>query len=184
MAVSRDELVQTIVGLLKPWVDPYQQRDVIAGVNEQIGEFEAALPELSREGVIATRECARKILRKVTGMQRQLDASPEMRARLSPMLDNIKRECEAAIKGTLTERGGGNDQVKEWCARKAWVLVIRFSKSRPTSGSADSPFRHIAGLLCNIIEPTEGDDVPDLERPCEAVLKKMALVQNSPKNPA
>ena len=184
VSVSRDELVQEIVDLLKPWAHPYQQRDVIAGVRKQIADLEAAFPELSREGVIATRECARKILRIVTGpgMQRQLAASPEMRARLSPALDDIKRECEAAIRGTLTE--GRRNQVKEWCAKIACALVIRFSTSPPTSGSLASPFRRIAGRLCKIIEPTEGDAVPDLERQCEAALKKVALVQNSPKNPA
>jgi hypothetical protein len=210
VSVSRDDMVQAIVNLLKPWADPYQQQDVIAGAREQIGILEAAFPELSREGVRATRESARRILgkianlkQKITDLQHECDgrASPEMRMRLAgircrphyevwasaerqliatkPLDDNfvkalgdMKRECEAAIKGTLTERGGGSDQVKEWCANIACTLVIRFSKAPPTSGSADSPFRHIAGLLCKIIEPTEGDTIPDPERACEAALKR------------
>jgi len=222
MSVPRDKLVQTIVDLLKPWADPYQQQDVIAGVREQIGILEAAFPELSREGLRATRESARRILgkianlkHKITDLQHEGDgrASPEIRMRLAgircrphyevwagakrqliatkPLDDNfvkalgdMKRECEAAIQGTLTERGGGSDQVKEWCARIACTLVIRFSEAPPTSGSLTSPFRRIAGLLYKIIEPTERDYVPDLERACEATLKKWHLVQNSPTTPS
>ena len=144
MSVPRDKLVQTIVDLLKPWADPYQQQDVIAGVREQIGILEAAFPELSREGLRATRESARRILgkianlkHKITDLQHEGDgrASPEIRMRLAgirgrphyevwagakrqliatkPLDDNfvkalgdMKRECEAAIQGTLTETRG------------------------------------------------------------------------------
>ena len=193
-------MVQAIADLWKPWADPYQQRDVIAGINEQIRVFKDAVPELSREGVIATRESARRILgkiadlqHKITDLQHECDggASPEMRMRLAgircrpdyvkPLDDNylktlndIKCECDAAIQGTLTT-GRGN-QVKKWCARSAWALMCRFSKSPPTSGSANSPFRYSAGMICKIIDPkTGGDEIPDLERECEAVLKTMSI---------
>jgi hypothetical protein len=201
VAVSRDDMVRAFADLLKPWADPYQQRDVIAGINEQIGDLEAALPELSREGVRATRESARRILgaiadlqRKIAELQHECDggASPEVRERLAgircrpdyvkPLDDNfvktladIKRECDAAIEATLTE--GRRNQVKEWCARLARALFVRFSKSRPTSGSANSPYRYSAGLFCKIIDPTvtDGDKIPDLERECKAVLKAMPI---------
>jgi hypothetical protein len=171
-----------IVDRLEPWAKPYQQRDVIAGINEQIAVLKAAFPELSREGVRATRESARRILDKITGLQHELDRSPEMRMRLSQPLDNIKRECVAAIEGTLAE--GRRNLVKEWCARLAWALVSRFSESPPTSGSENSPYRHIAGLLYKIIDPEAGDDeIPDFERICEAVLKAYSLGQNVSEKP-
>jgi hypothetical protein len=184
MSVPQEDMVQTIADGLKPWADPYQQRDVIAGIGEQIKRLEAAFPELSREGVRATRESARRVLDIVANLQHALGAaSPEMRMRLSPYrgtLEAIQRECAAAVEGTLTE--GRRNLVKEWCARSAWALVCRFSKSPPTSGSSDSPYRHITGLLYKIINPEAGDDeIPDFERICEAVLKACALGQNAAK---
>jgi hypothetical protein len=202
MSASPEDLVQLIVGLLKPWADPYQQRDVIAGINEEIAVLKAAFPELSREGVIATRASAKRLLPKIARLQHEIarlqheldeKASPEMRMRLSAHVSAMKRECDAAIQGTLTE--GRRNQVKEWCVKKAWALICKFSEKRPTSGSTDSPFRHIAGLLCKIIDseghmgarnrgkPTDGDEIPDFERGCEDFLKEMALVQK-PKKPS
>jgi hypothetical protein len=172
-----------IVDRLKPWADPYQQRHVTAGINDQIRILKDAFPELSRMGVRATRETARKVLNKITGLQRGLNRSPEMRMRLSGPLDRIKQECVAAIAGTLTE--GRRNLVEEWCAKSAWALVHRFSTKPPTSGSSDSPYRHIAGLLHKIIDPkgksrprskrVRGDAIPDLERACERVLKTMRI---------
>ena len=203
-------MVRAIADQWEPWADPYQQQDVIAGINEQIGDLQAAFAELSREGVRATRESARRILSKIadlqhiiTDLQHECDvgASPEMRMRLAgirrrpdyvkPLDDNyvktlndIKRECDAAIQGTLTE--GRRNLVKQWCARRTCALMYKFSKSPPTSGSANSPFRYSAGLLCKIIDPTttDGDKIPDLERACEAVLKELALVQNAEQKPS
>jgi hypothetical protein len=179
-------MVRAFADQLKEWADPYQQQDVLAGINEQIGNLEAAFPELSREGVRATRESARRILEAIAELQHECDggASPEMRERLAGIrcrpdylkaLEGIRRECDAAIEATLTE--GRKNQVKKWCARLARALFVRFSKSPPTSGSANSPYRYSAGLLCKIIDPTvtDGDKIPDLERECEAVLKAMPL---------
>ena len=101
-------------------------------------------------------------------------ASPEMRMRLKPtrprVAEEMKSECDAAIQSTLAD--GRRDQVKEWCARSAFGLIVKYSNLPPTSGSTDSPYRHIASLLYEIVDPNSRRI--DFERTSEAVLRRFA----------
>jgi len=176
---ARHDLVSAIATRLKPWHECWQDRDVLQAVGKQLRALQAAAPEfLSREAVRKTRASARKILAATMKIEGELAALPELRLRLkSPqkieLLEEIKRECRAAVKGTLG--AGRRDQIKEWCARSAFALVVRFSKHRPTSSSADSPYRHIASLL---YEAVTGRRDKDFERVCKVVLKSKAFGTN------
>src|SRR5262245_23810711 len=82
----------------------------------------------------------------------------------------------AVARGLQTQRighHGNGDRHGPAAARAAYELMINFDR-QPTSGSRNSTFRRIAGLLYAVLKhlPVKGDDVeiPDLERACEAVL--------------
>ena len=71
---------------------------------------------------------------------------------------------------------GGRDRYGPVSAKVACRLMLNLpTKERLTSGSRTSTFRKIAGLFCATLQglPIKGDhedELPDLERACEAVL--------------
>src|SRR5262249_13241968 len=157
---------QTIADQLRPFSEqwregrfqgrfqPWPEADVRAGVQKEIELLRDALPDFAtRDAVVATRQSARRIAAAIDRVKAEIKrTSPEMRLRLKldvpnrlAALDEMKAECDAAVRSAVTE--GRKNQVKEWCARRACGLIIRFSKQKPTSGSPESPFRLIASLL-------------------------------------
>jgi hypothetical protein len=172
-SVTQDELVSAIAGRLKPWLDCWTRDDIVTDINEQINLLKKTAPDFfARQAVTQTRDNARNVFATVTRLEEKISA--ELRLRLAGSFADIKRECKAAISGSLT-RGRG-DQVKEWCALSAWRWIVKFSQARPTSGSINSPYREIASL---VYEAVTGNQDKDFERTCEAVLKRRRhLVQN------
>jgi hypothetical protein len=142
----------------------------------------------NRKAVRKTREDARAILKCIGHLEDQIhrdDLAPELRLRLGldvpslkgtpadldkmpvPQLVNalkiVRDLCEAGVKNQPSE-----DQIRIWCAKTAHTLMVRFSTKKPSSGSADSSYRVIAGLLYEILT---GERERDLKRACDDELK-------------
>jgi hypothetical protein len=58
--------------------------------------------------------------------------------------------------------------IGEFCARVAYGLVKQYSTKKASARYADSPFRVIAGLICEAIT---GEPDRDFERSCKAVIR-------------
>jgi hypothetical protein len=150
---------------------------------------QAAPDYLDREAIRTTRADARTIVQSIADLEdhfRRATLSPELRIRLglnivhSPdEVDNmpvprllvalkaVRDICEAADRGQPSD-----DQVKIWCAKIAHTLMVRFSKEKPSSGSEQSSYRVIAGLLFEVLTGIRGHD---LRRACDDELKAMRL---------
>jgi hypothetical protein len=155
----------------------------------------------SRDAVINKRQAARDVILTIDRLKHQLlNAPPELRLRfktdlpphfdqhvtqLFAALDHIHCECEKAINSAVKKGASGRrDEVKLWCARTAHLLMHKFSNEKPTSGSANAPYRVIAGLVYRAIVQSEADP-PDLKRACDTILKSFRRsvqieVQKSP----
>jgi hypothetical protein len=147
-----------------------------SGMCGVIRTLRRATPEyLARNAIRKTVDDARTIVKVVTqlnGLINQATLAPELRLRLGPererlscVLEAIKRICEQA-----EENRPADDQVRIWCAKIAHTLMVSFSDENPSSGSARSPYRVIAGLLYEVITGERGRD---LKRACDEELKAM-----------
>jgi hypothetical protein len=147
-AANLTALVEDIVDNLRPWKDGLTKTEIGQFVADQIRAFRSAsAAHLDRHAIQRTRDSARDILKTLDRLELQINrASPEMKIRLGAGTNVLKhrlapfrRECEAAIRSSLTE--GRKDQVKDWAAKIAWILVKKFSVNEATSGSGKSPFK-------------------------------------------
>jgi hypothetical protein len=130
---------------------------------------------LTRDAIRKTRDDSRAIAKSVSQLEEQVKQStlsPELVFRLGPererlldVLRAVKRVCEEAEQNQPPD-----DQVRTWCAKIAHTLIIRFSEERPSSGSARSRYRIVAGLLYEILT---GESGRDLKRACDEELTKM-----------
>ena len=172
----------------KAWVSAQQQAklrtEILAAVGEQIDLLRNVNSEIfSRTAVRNTRKGAKLLLTDIKAFEgRVADATPELRFRLGLDLPQVefgtqrllielkhfKDECNAAIKAA-----SGRNQLKEWRARIAVSLIVRYSKRKPHSGSAESAYRKISGLLYKAVtgQPPGRDN---LKRACDTVLKAMS----------
>jgi hypothetical protein len=172
------DVVKAIVEELKPWQHSWNAEEVRRGVTERISLLQGTVVGFfSTDAKVKTRSDAVDIL-KTIGKLRELfrKASPELKERLylfhRPKLFRelalIEQEC-----GILTppqkKKGRSKDEVKQWCARMAHSLIVRYSEEEPTSGSAHAPFRAIAVMLYRCVQPDHKGD--DLRRPCSEVLE-------------
>jgi hypothetical protein len=174
-----DDLKTSIADAVKPWGrwqhPQITRKDVLASADKWISLLRSAKDHFSRAAVRRTRRSAREILAISTKLQRtQERASPEMKMRLKMDaaanqfdFSEIRRECEAAIRGTITT--GRKDQIKLECARCSMLLILEHSDKLPASGSPKSPYRLIAGLL---YEAATGIKESDFKRTCEIILAK------------
>ncbi|SRR5258706_1007986 len=135
----------------------------------------AAPDYLTRVAIRKTRYDSRAIAKSVVQLEEQVKQStlsPELVFRLGPererLLDAlraVKRVCEEAEQNKPPD-----DQVRTWCAKIAHTLIVRFSEDRPSSGSALSHHRIVAGLLYEILT---GESGRDLKRACDEELRKI-----------
>ena len=159
---------------VEAWRAHCRRDDVLSAIGERIRLLKSTVPEFfDRQAIRKTRDSARALKGAITKVQVALaKASPEMRLRLkldvpqrTALLEDLKRECDAAIKSTLT--AGRANEVKQWCARSSIGLILKFSKRQPTS-TERSAYRNIASLL---YETVTGEQEKDFERTCESVLR-------------
>ena len=153
--------------------------DVLSGVTKIALQTRALADKLhSRSAKKTTRADAQKIAATVDKLKLLLwRASPELQtrigvsknARLFHELELIKTHCKQAVEAGKSAKGR-SDEVKTQCANGAYLLMIGRSRKVLSNGSADEPFRAIAGLLHKYVYPTKV--IPDLRRACGAVLKK------------
>lgn len=145
-----------------------------------------------RKAIRKTREDAREITRALDHLDdllRSATMGAELRLRLG--LDQpglLPKHAGNAPAGRLMialqevrelcEHGGANqpsaDQVRIWCARIAFTLLHLFSNKEPTSGSADSPYRALAGLLYEVLTGEQGRD---LKRACDDHLRSLRAAE-------
>lgn len=85
--------------------------------------------------------------------------------RLLGSLEAVENICEQADMNQPRD-----DQVKIWCAKIGFTLMVRFSDGIPTSGSASSPYRIVTGLLYEVLT---GEGGRDLKRACDDELRLM-----------
>lgn len=165
------------------------------GVCEIIRTLRQDAPNyLDRNSIRKTRDDARTIVQSIGDLEshfRRTTLSPELRIRLglnivhSPdevgnmpvprllvALKAVRDICEAAERGQPSD-----DQVKIWCARIAHTLMVRFSNEKPSSGSEQSSYRVIAGLLFESLTGIRGHD---LRRACNDHLQAMRLALQPP----
>ena len=171
------EAIAAIVAELKPWQRRRNEQDLLLAVAEQVNSIRVAADFFSRDAKLKTRSDAVDILKTIGKLREQFrKVSPELKERLylshRPKLFHelamIEQECKRAIEAGKDEKGR-KDEFKEWCARIAHSLIVRYSEKKPTSGSAQAPFRAIAGLLYSCVYPDR--ETVDLKRPCDKVLK-------------
>ncbi len=178
-AVEVGEAIDAIVTDLKPWQQQWCEADIRKDVAKTLESLRFDTEHfLRRDAKAKTRSDARAINKTIIKLKRQLwQASPELQARLAlPLrpklfgeLFEVEAECGRAVEASKNETGR-RDTAKEFCARIAYVLIAKYSKNDPTSGSKNSPFRGVAGSLYSYCaQPNEGN-IPDLERACEAAL--------------
>jgi hypothetical protein len=142
-----------------------------------------------REAIRKTRDDARKIIGLIDRLDEALRSrglAPELRMRLALEVDSDAHAANAPAGRLLValgevrelcQAGDDNqpsaDQVRIWCARVAFTLMHQFSEEKPTSGSPDSTYRAIAGLLYEILT---GERDRDLERACEDHLRSLRSI--------
>jgi hypothetical protein len=80
---------------------------------------------------------------------------------------NDLREMERRL--AAANVSGGRDAIKQFSAEAACNFFVFYSDKAPTSGKPESPMRIVAGL---IYEYLTGKPDQDLERSCEAALRK------------
>jgi hypothetical protein len=170
-------VVEAIVEELEPWQHRWSASEILLAVAEQVNSIRVADDFYSRAAKLKTREDAGDIITIIGRLRRQFrTVSPELNLRLylshRPKLFHelamIEQECKRAIEAGKNEKGR-KDEVKQWCARTAHSLIVRYSEKEPTSGSPKAPFRAIAGLLYGCVHPDR--ETADLKRPCDNVLK-------------
>lgn len=156
---------------------------------EIIRTLRRASPEhFDREAIRKVRDESRVIVGLIDQLQEALELdsmAPELRLRLgmkveagaaanSPgrrllfALNEVRELCQVADKNQPP-----TDQVRIWCARIAYTLMFRFSKEEITSGSPDSTYRAIAGLLYEVLT---GEADRDLKRACDDHLRAMRSI--------
>jgi hypothetical protein len=174
----------------KAWVAKQEKdklrTEIPAAVGTQIEHLRKVNPEFfSRAAVRNTRDEARLLLRAIKIFEGRIaQATPELRVRLKldlqqeefgtqrlfRELKHLRDECNAAVQGA-----SGTNQLKEQCARTAISLIVMYSDRKPHSGSAESAYRKIAGLLYEAVtDKPPGRD--NLKRPCDAVLREYRKV--------
>ena len=90
--------------------------------------------------------------------------------RLIEALNAVRDLCQAGA-----DNQPSTDQVKIWCARIAFTLLQLLDRES-SSGSADSPYRVIAGLLYEILTGEQGRD---LKRACDDYLSSIRSMQRA-----
>lgn len=162
---------------LKPHRNGYSKNERLGHIHEMIKLLNEVVPQFyAREAVRRTRNDAKAIRAAVVQLERQIkNASPEMRLRLKPpllaSLQPLRTECDAAIKAAPP-----TDKVKEWCARTALHLIVKFSDRAPAS-SEISPYRKITGLLYQAIT---GEADRDFKRACDNLLRLINSTIHTP----
>jgi hypothetical protein len=142
---------------------------------------------LDREAIRKTREDARAVIGAIAHLDETLRLStlaPELRLRIGLGIseDDVHAANSPAIRllrsleevRALCEEGELNqpptDQTKIWCARIAFSLMHQFSDEKVTSGSPDSTYRVLTGLLYEVLT---GEAERDLKRACDDHLRAM-----------
>jgi hypothetical protein len=175
---SRIELIDTIVDELRPWTEANSAETVRDAVTERLDVLGDVVPNhFSREAIRRTRQGARALRDAIRQLEESLArAPPELRMRLKlepapgwqhPLLQELHRArngCESAV-----DAAPSTDKVKEWCARVAFQLILKFSETKPT-GTDESPFRVIAAL---VYEAITGEPDRDLKRACDNHLREI-----------
>jgi len=148
----------------------------------------AAPEHLDREAIRKTRDQARTIVGLIDRLEKALTSdglTAELHLRLAleaqsgsttngpaqrlfVALDEVRQLCQAG-----DENQPAADQVRLWCARIAYSLMSRFSEQEITSGSPDSTYRAIAGLLYEVLT---GEADRDLKRACDDHLQGMRSI--------
>lgn len=170
-SAADDEIVEAIVGALKPWkpqrrqiktspkagwIEDKSKAEMLATISDAVCEDILRLRETApnffdREAIRKTRADAREMMRSIDQIEQQLSAktlSPELSLRLShvPHLsDTLKAAREICEAGDRNQPNG--DQVKLWCAQVAMTLMLKFSDENPSAGSAGSKYCEITDLL-------------------------------------
>jgi hypothetical protein len=144
------------------------QRDIVKAVRFEMLRFRtSSVPHFfSREAIRKTRHDARDIIKTIDQLIRLVAAktlSPELQLRLGQhtnvigsQVDRAKMPIPRLLDGLYEIRAvcdqadkkqPGADQIKLWCARTAIRLINSFSETRPSAGSANTPYCRIAGLF-------------------------------------
>ncbi len=168
------EIRQELIGA--DWLKLTTDRRRFVKAHGIVRTLRKATPEfLDREAIRKTRDDARAIAKAASLLEEQIEyarLSPEMVLRLEPerqrlmdCLRAVKHICEDAERNQARD-----DQIKSWCAKIAFTLLIRFSSEIPTSGSPDSTYRIVTSLLYEVLT---GEAGRDLKRACDDHLKIM-----------
>jgi len=163
------ELTLNIAGLLKPWRQGLDPKEIYREVGEYIELLTSVSNEHLRPDGGLTKDHAKALLDAVVRLEKQIERaaeeSPEMRIRTRGVdFGWLREECEDAIKAAHSKR----DRIKEQCAKSALHLNLKFCDEQPTSGSRESRFRKLTTLVYQAV--TGGIDC-DLERACENALR-------------
>jgi hypothetical protein len=146
-----------------------------------------AVPDFfSRSAIRKTRDDARSAIKSIDHLSKLFSAktlSPELLIRLGQhsnlkgteadianmpipklfdALEEVRVICEAAVKNQPQA-----DQVKLWSARTAIRLLLRFSDTTPSAGSANTAYCRIAGLFYQGVT----GETATLRRICQEVLR-------------
>jgi hypothetical protein len=179
-----DSIVKELRPFRPQWTDDDvpTMDEVRSAVHRQINFLLGVIPHFyDRDAIIKTRENARDLIGAIDELERKLlDASLELRMRLKldlpsdiatdifgefqfrycrpalfDELNSVRRECDIAIEQSL--KSGRKDQVKRWCVKSGGLLILRYSKSKPTY-SDDSKFPRITGYIYEIVKPNHDPD--------------------------
>ena len=170
------EISDSIATKLKPWADPYFRTTITPRVLETIELLRAChFDHFEREAVRHTRDNARELIEIINSLETRLSrARPEIKLRLdqraSDGLNAIRQACELAEIESLKD--GRRDQTKEWCAKLAWGLRVRYAAKRPTINST----WEIATLLYQAATGMAAEEEKAaLRRACEDHLRRMRI---------
>jgi hypothetical protein len=169
------KLIVTIADALKPWRRPWREEEILRAVSAHVASLRKDVSEYDgRDAIINTRHAARDVIETIAKLNQQISRTPLLRRFIAlrsddPLFGRLKFVNDLCEGLSAESRG---DKVKAECAETALRLVQVCSAERPTSGSSDSRFRIIAGLLYKIVGPRTKNAIPDLRRACGEVLRQ------------
>jgi hypothetical protein len=173
----RPKILNEIVDELRPLRDAAKESDAMLGVRIVLRYMDQHfMPIKDRRSIKQNRTSSKQIQRTINKLRYQIRSAPwpvrviaetcNGNDPLLPLLEQTLMAADAALSG-FVEQDATADIVKPMCACCAYATIEAFSEKRPTSSSAASPLRVIAGLIYECCTGRQ----QDLERACEAALQ-------------
>jgi hypothetical protein len=174
------DIVVAIADELSPLQEKKSPNEVEQSIRATLEKSRWLMDRYSRAAIRANRPHIKKLQNSIRRLKDDIHKAPRP-VQISMFSGMSQPYGQEAFLNDLEEMGcrladasdiGRRDMIKQASAEIALNFFVFYSTKIPSSGSAKSPMRIVAGMVYEYFTGEAGQDL-DLERPCERAIKKV-----------